>query len=189
MRTENSSRDDLRFAIIVWLILLSILAVLVIVAWENHYRFHERQLADGESYQLRTNRLTGKTEVLDQGQWKSASILPSLTKAIESLPAADIQKLTAMVDPKFKHTYDEDFGEDVSFYLELYNGSNFILKEITVEIIVKDSHGDQVLRRVYPFSQRQEPGEKRSYFQSLDFRVGPGQSWSWRLVGAKGIKL
>src|SRR5712692_7258348 len=90
----DSSKGDLRFAIIVWLILLSIPAVLVIIAWENHYHFHETQLADGESYQLRTNRLTRKTEVLDQGQWKPASILPSLVKPIESLSTEDLQKLT-----------------------------------------------------------------------------------------------
>ena len=164
----------------------SVIALVVVVAiacsvalWMGRYRFEQINLENGESYPVRINRVTGNSEVLYRGVWKPASELPKLPPLVQDLKPEELAKLRGQADL---------FTEGPVFKLTLYNGSGFTLKEITVEISVRDSHGEEVLRRTYRFQQRHSVQQTAEYSEILDFSVGPGQTWAWRIASAKGIK-
>lgn len=101
------------------LILLAIFTFLV-VFWPTLYRY-ETLTVDGNIIPVRSNRLTGKTEIFALTKWVSET---EDKKPIE-LSQANLMKITGNADLK-------------NGYLEgsLYNGSNFELTslEITIEL-------------------------------------------------------
>ena len=74
------------------------------------------------------------------------------------------------------------------FNLTLYNGSDFALREITIEITVRDSHQEEVLQRYYRIVQDHDYRQNGEYAQALDFSVGPQQSWSWKITAARVLR-
>lgn len=155
-----------------------ILAVASSVAiWMSRYNFDHMNLENGESYPVRTNRLTGKSQVLYRGVWKPAEDVRNLPSLLQELSQQDLDKLTGR-------------GDLVSdwFYLDLYNGSDFTLKEITVQLLVRDSHQEEVLRQPHRFSLDAPSKRSTSFEEIVNISVGPQQSWSWKIIAAKGIR-
>jgi len=162
-------------------LLALIAAAIALAVWMGRYRFDQAVLQDGESYPVRVSRLSGRSEVLYHGVWQSASVLAGLKRPIQNLGQTDIEKLEG--DGSLE---SGEFG--TVFSLWLYNGSDFTLKAIGVEIAVKDSHGEESLRKTY-WSELQLAPSQRSYCVIMPtFNLGPRQTYSWRVVAAKGTK-
>ncbi len=162
-------------------VLLVIIAVSCgIFLWSERFQFDHMDLPNGESYPVRINRLTGKSQVLYGGVWKPAAEVKSFPPLIENLSQDQLERLTG------KGEIESMQGV---FDLTLYNGSDFALREITIEITVRDSHQEEVLQRYYRIVQDHDYRQNGEYAQALDFSVGPQQSWSWKITAARGIKI
>lgn len=116
--------------------------------------------------------------MLYRGTWKPAAEITTLPTLLKELTQQDLEKLTG-------NAKLDNYG---LFELDLYNGSDFTLKEITVEFVVRDSRQEEVLRRSYRYPHEQASRKIDHYTEELDFSIGPQQGWSWKIVGAKGIK-
>lgn len=161
-------------------VLVAVLLVVcaVFLLWIERFKFDHVTLDNGESYPVRVNRLTGNSQVLYRGVWRASSDLPKLPSLIQDFGPQDLEKLKG----------DGRIDPDAAYFdLPLYNGSDVTLKEITVEIIIRDSTGKDVLRRAYRIEQQHPPKQTRDYFQELGFHLGPSQSWAWKIVAAKGF--
>jgi hypothetical protein len=147
--------------------------------WLSHFRFDHIDLDNGESYPVRINRLTSNSEVLYRGAWIPSSLLPKLAPPIQDLNAQDLEKLKGEAKLEF----------EVSFLdLNLYNGSDFALKEITVEVVITESSAKEVMRRAYRIEKRHPAKQQMDYSQMLGFSLGPGQNWAWKIIAARGTK-
>jgi hypothetical protein len=155
-----------------------LVASAVVLLWIERYKFDHVSLESGESYPVRVNRITGNTQVLYRGVWRPSSDLPKLPPLIQDLTAQDLQKLNGQAK----------LAEWSMLDLSLYNGSDFTLKEITVEVVVTESTGKEVLRRQYRIEQEHPPKRAKAYFEDLEFYLGPGQNWGWKVVAARGIR-
>ncbi len=161
------------------LLLAVLLVSCAVILWMERYKFDHINLENGESYPVRINRMTGDSQVLYRGAWRPAADVRNLPPLVQDLSPQDLQKLTG------KCSLDSLIG---AFDLTVYNGSDFTLKEITVEIVIRDSHQEDVLRRSYRIAQEHPPRQNGNYTQALDFAVGPQQTWAWKITAAKGIK-
>jgi hypothetical protein len=151
----------------------------VAVVWLERYRFDHIDMANGESYPVRVNRLTGNAQVLYRGVWRPSSELPKLPPLIQDLGAQDLEKLKG----------NARLEADLPFlYLTVHNGSDFTLKEITVDVVIMESSGKEVLRRAYRTEQEHPSKQVKDYSLDLGFSLGPGQSWAWKIIAARGVK-
>jgi len=162
-------------------VLLAIIGVsCAIFLWTERFEYDHMNLPNGESYPVRINRLTGNSQVLYRGVWKPAAEVKSVPPLIENLSQDQLRRLTGK---------GEIGSMEGVFNLTLYNGSDFALREITIEITVRDSHQEEVLQRYYRIVQDHDYRQNGEYAQALDFSVGPQQSWSWKITAARGIKI
>jgi hypothetical protein len=169
------------------IVVLTILSAACFVGlWMVRYRFDRAVLQNGESYPVRINRLTGNSQVLYRGVWKPASILPTLVKPLQDLSPDDLRRVT--VEGMSLEADEQD--PEPMYAITVHNGSDFILKAITVQIVVKDFDGVEVLSKAYMFSgnTRIQPHQSGSDYTSLGFAVGPKQSLTLTVVEAKGIR-
>ncbi len=161
----------------VWLAVILVVCAAFLL-WVQRYKFDHVSLESGESYPVRVNRITGNAQVLYRGVWRPSSDLPKLAPLIQDLAAQDLEKLKGQAK----------LAEWSMLDLSLYNGSDFTLKEITVDVAVTESSGKEVLRRQYRIEQEHPPKQAKDYLEDLGFYLGPGQNWSWRLIAARGTK-
>jgi hypothetical protein len=148
------------------------------LVWPTPYRYdHIRVRSD--STVVRINRLTGDSEMLALNKWVR---IHAAEGPEENLVPADLKKLTG-------GAYINDQGH---FGLTLYNGSEFNLKDITVEITIRGKSGEAVLSRLYrmtPDLAGGGPLEMASFDTDLVPPWDSGNNWDWHIVSAKGIRV
>ncbi len=107
---------------------LGVGAVIVfgLTVWPTPYRYDHMNLGGGASLPVRTNRITGHTEILYQGGWQAASPARNRELSGEELRQLDVQA-------HLEQYPDEDWIE-----LRVYNGSKVEVVEITAEVTVRD---------------------------------------------------
>jgi hypothetical protein len=105
-----------------WLTLVGI-AIVWTVLWSVRYRYD--QLRVGEYTMLvRTNRLTGSSQVFRGGRWENATPLKAdTTRTEQELPPAKLKE----VDVSFEAASDYD-----PVTAKIYNGSDWTISEIEV---------------------------------------------------------
>jgi len=174
--------------------------IFALLVWPTLYRYDHIDLGAGRSYPVKSNRITGQTEILFPEGWKPARI-PEPEKVAapeEDVPPAEVAALDV-------HASLQGAGPPTGWgYLRvgIYNGSTLNLTEITVEITVLDPSKQPVVdRRPYRIkyvrslglgetdkSASIPPLQVGEFGTSLGFNVLPGQTWSCQVIGARGTR-
>jgi hypothetical protein len=101
--------------------------------WPTPYRY-DNMTIEGNIFPVRTFRLTGNTEYYLMGDWigKEKSKKDQVKiKESELLPIEESSKITGSL-------YIDHFG---SLCGEIYNGSNWIITDVILRVVVKEKKG------------------------------------------------
>jgi hypothetical protein len=186
--------------IIIVVVALASLLLIGIFVWPTRYRYDHVNL-QGNVLPVRIDRFTGKTEMLDASGWHEPSSPVALpAKQIQELPSDALAKL----DVQLK-TFPSYVANDKSYLIncKVYNGSEWIVQEVIVDITVKDKGGADIFSRRYRMIPELSPVERKSTnpkpsevppytLSDLDtnfgFTLKEDQNLSYRIVSAKGYK-
>jgi hypothetical protein len=119
---------------------IAVFVVLAVFVWPTRYKYDHMKLGE-DDLPVRIDRLTGKTEILFPQGWHAASekTAENQIPAEQELPAEEVAKPTGQAQ--------------ITSYgwveIEVYNGSNWKLSEITMLVTVLDSRKAQILSRPY----------------------------------------
>jgi len=149
-----------------------------LLVWPTIYRYDHMDLGQGVSYPVRTNRVTGRAEVLYQDGWYAPkkSTAPA---AEQDLPQEQLVHLhgKATVTPT---------GH---LHLNVYNGSRFIVREVQIEFSLRNSENYELWDRSYRLISgfgSVEPEATSEFGASLGSPVEKDELWDCKIVGAKG---
>jgi hypothetical protein len=166
---------------VIGIIGIVIVVLLAIFVWPTRYTYDHINIGRNE-YPVRINRFTGQAEVLQQNGWrildKNSS---SLNSENEDLPASDISKLSAK-------PYIPGTGNYL--YCDVYNGSDWKVKELIGQFTVFNQDGTVSISRkyqlgiVYPV----RPYQSDTFITKLDVTINQGQKWELKIIGARGTK-
>lgn len=191
-----------------WIALVTCgIVAFALFVWPTRYRFDRLKFGTND-WPLRIDRFTGKTEALNGGGWVALGAKDKLVAASENdLPAAELTKLDATCSMN-----------SLDLSCEIYNGSDWTLSEIRVQVKVSPLEVAKV-RPVKPDSGghikiRPEELDISAGFVSLDrvYRLAPspltvaaplasqfysvrsgyylktGEKLTWTIVAARGRK-
>lgn len=181
------------------IVLLLAAIIFAVFVWPTRYRYDHLKMGDS-NYPVRTDRLTGKTEVLAQNGWQE---LISESESEEEIPAEEVAKLTGQAS--IDHSVMK---------VALYNGSDWKVTEITVLVTVrgnpyssafedflgipaeevakiksKTKPEEILVERPYRLrlsGYTADPQENTNFSGDLGFGLASGQTWEWKITGAKG---
>ena len=154
--------------------------VFCLLVWPTRYRYNHIKI-EANDFPIRIDRFTGKTEIFRLSGWRDPDEQNRPKPELEIIQAQDLSKL----DGRGEVTSNGDFN------LNLYNGSNRTIAEITVLVTVNDSKGIQVLSRQYrlqPKYSNAEPLSSNLFQTQLGFSIGSDQSWNFTIVAGKAIR-
>lgn len=168
----------LKKSLIPTLFCIVILIGLAIFVWPTRYRY-DHVIMEQNDLPVRTDRLSGKTELLVPSGWRTLGNTSESQKPPTDLPPDQVARLTGQA------------STPVTDWLEvhIYNGSGWKVSEITVLVTVLDAHKNQVLSRPYRLDPRYGdsiPQSDSTFRNSLGFTLVGGQTWTWSITGAKG---
>ncbi|MCL5773134.1 MAG: hypothetical protein M1536_01980 [Firmicutes bacterium] len=181
-----------RAKIIISAVGVILLLLFIIFVWPTRYRYDRLQ-----SWPVRIDRITGKTEILYEDGWKNAGsagegdkITPEMLEGFGEQQAAPTPQDEELPRSEIFKLAGQSQIIDNSLRCNIYNGSDWMVNEVTVEIIVKNSDGSNVLSRKYRLNRYNycEPLKSVEFYANVGFTLERGQTWSWQIVGAKGRK-
>jgi hypothetical protein len=157
-------------------------AIVIIVGlfvWPTRYRY-DHLTEEKNIYPIRIDRLTGRTEIF-YGKWISTEESTPAPQE-EDLPPSALDKLSGRAS--------------ITSYgwinCDIYNGSNWILSEVTVVVTVKKLNGAEILSRKYLLTRESyesgEPLKSSKFHTGLGFELKKGETFSWGILSAKGRK-
>lgn len=164
---------------------IAILVVLAVFIWPTRYKYDQIKMGH-PAYEapVRIDRFTGKTEILFPEGWRTTDDGGNRAKAQpqskQELPAEEIAELTGQ----------GQITADGWVEIEVSNGSNWTLSEVTVLVTVSNAHNMQILSRPYqllPEVYGDHPQSSTKFHASLGFELAQGQTWSFSITGAKGF--
>jgi len=165
--------------------LLGIAALLIfaVLVWPTYYRHDHIDMGAGRSFPVREDRFTGRTEILYPDGWRHPKNRDQI------LPANQLAEV--QIRPSLAR--GESTGAAIAYSgvsVHAYNGYRFTLKELTLEVTVKhrDASGGSRRYRTDAGTIGVEPFHVGSFSADLgdDFLIFDGDSWTCRLVEAKG---
>lgn len=157
------------------LIIICITIILCgIIFWPTLYKY-DKTTINGNSIPLKINRLTGNTEYYILGRWNKQENEKKRGNII-SLPKDELSKLNASASFSFG-----------SFKGNIYNGSNWRIKEIIVQIITQEQDGSIIWNRSFKTNVDILPLSAEEFY----IKVGDDKNFAsfvWAIVEAKGYK-
>ncbi|MCY2928593.1 MAG: hypothetical protein NTV86_03700 [Planctomycetota bacterium] len=100
------------------------------LVWPTPYRF-DHITERGSVYPVRINRFSGKTEILNNEGWAVVRALREREDA-EPLPSSEVAKIVVAQDGCV------ELDEKKEMTLTVYNGSDWAVREVQVEITVQE---------------------------------------------------
>jgi hypothetical protein len=160
---------------------LIVVGILAITVWPTLYRY-DRMTVSGGSYPVRTNRFSGKTEMLSIGtgwfELKSShqsTPTPAPTPSQNPVPTDELAKLDGRLNITTYKWIEAD----------IYNGTSRALGNVRVEIVVSEESGAEAFRRVYELtSTGGDPLSSSRFIAECGFSCEKGQTYTWRIVSA-----
>lgn len=160
------------------LIIASALVFLALFVWPTRFRYGSTALGT-EQVMTRTNRLTGRTEMLVGVQWMSVEEGRSPAPAASGpllLPSDQLVKVTG--------TANAPMG---TMYLNLYNGSDWQVTGVKVHVTGIGAMADTLWERSYRTPISIEP--LQSSIASFTFTQDPAmRRFLWYLESAEGYQ-
>lgn len=147
-----------------------------IFVWPTSYRYDRMRVRELD-LPVRTNRLTGKTEALYPSGWRTLGNRDNPpTQDDKTLTGEELARLTG-------EARLTDYGW---IKAEIYNGTTRPVREVTVELVVRDRNYEVVLQRAYALTSTMgRPLGSSEYIGNAGFTLREGQVWEWKIVGAK----
>lgn len=149
------------------------------LVWSTRYRYDRITFQGGQSYPVRVDRITGRTQMLTAFGWKTLGTEPS---ADPELPASQLRLLTT----------DASISSDGRLQCNIYNGSEWDISELTVLVSISDASGAKTMVREYRLSPSTSwhspapPLLHTRFSAELGFTLDKGQTWSWSIARARG---
>ena len=144
--------------------------------YPTRYRYDHIKIGQND-LPMRTDRVTGKTEVFMMTGWIDQSPKPG--KPEIQLAPWDIAKITGTA--AFSTQY---------FDFQAYNGTPFVLSEVTIAITVFDEdHKAIISGRQFRLHSTVslDPKSSGTFIADLRFSIDPRyQTWEYSIAGAKG---
>lgn len=164
------------------LVALAVAGAFAYFIWPTPYRYDRLGPTP-----VRTNRFTGRSEQLTLQGWVAMEEQRKATRPERSLSYDDLERLKLS-----RCRYREPFGPP-EIKCELYNGTDFEIKSITVRVVVQKKGSQKtVLDRLYDVRIPYLGLSPRSV-EFVDFRAGfelhKDEEWGITLVGANGAPL
>ena len=149
-------------------LLMSVLAAIVVAfaffVWPTPYRYDRIVSKDGESFPVRTNRLTGNAERLSPNTgWIPMQPIarPPLEKR-KILTAPEIARL------EITQCKGDILPTQITCYL--YNGTRYTITDVTLRLVIKG--GDKVVDRLYDEPVNIPWGLSPNQVTSVDLDLG-----------------
>lgn len=174
---------------------VAVLCGIVISAFLPIYEYTSIQ-QNQNTYPVRTHRITGKTEIYG-GSWleSDSGWLAELADRLIKLGKADQAESTPIEAPLTLSPKDlrKLTGEMVIKYghleVMLHNGTDRIIKEITIGVLVKDSKGEERISRDYrlsPYSDAfgAKPLTVTEFGGTAGFEPEKGDEIKWKIKSA-----
>jgi hypothetical protein len=149
--------------------------------WPTRYHYERLKVGQNE-FPVRTDRVTGITEVFYPGGWVKREPSPPSPPQID-VPPSELAKLST--------TARDNYG---LLEVETYNGSGYRISEILVTISVYDAkHTPIIDRRVYRLtpsypSSALDPLSSGKFSATVGFDIEPAETWEFWLTSAKGTQ-
>jgi hypothetical protein len=145
--------------------------------WPTPYRYdHMRE--DDEDHPVRTNRVTGRVEILADNGWEPLGDSGQTIPPSFDLPTVDLSDLTG-----------SSALQSGILRCNIYNGSHWSLNEITVLVEIKDKEGAAVFSRRYRMFGTSRPLSNTEFSSDTGITWEPGWTWTWSIVSASGQKV
>lgn len=151
-----------------------------------------------QKWPVRINRITGKTEVLNQAGWQALSSNTETTDSIDKgntpentlqdkkLPATDLSQITGNLSPEY-----DNLTNKYSLAGQIYNGTDVDISDIVIEVVVMKSDGSVDFTKkfrstgAHPLSFGFPSLQTTEYVKiDLDFKIDSSTKWSWSVVEA-----
>ena len=160
------------------LLIFAGLSACTIFIWPTRYRYDHIKVGEN-NLPVRTDRFNADTEVLYPTGW--VSLRKRTENADREIMGDDLAKITGngSIEPSGR------------FDLDTYNGSRFVLSEITISISVGGpaqylSMSDRKYRLLPDYAIQLDPQSASKFHCDLGFTLRADQTWTFRIVGAKG---
>jgi hypothetical protein len=139
--------------------------------WPTLYRY-DKVISGGTTVPIRMNRLTGYTEIFLGREW-----IPEETEknsSMQMLPGNEIVKIAGNASLGFG-----------SFSGKIYNGSNWVIKQLRFRVVAKEKDGSVMWNRSFNESITIKPLSTDSFFIDVTGSEGVA-SYDWYIDGALG---
>jgi hypothetical protein len=180
-RRESKPTSNLSSASVITVSVSLILACVAFLLWPTPYHYDHIKQSDNEM-PVRINRWNGEGQILTQSGWQ---ILKLPNKEIQ-LPESEASKIRG-----FARFWPA--GESFSFQVELYNGSTFVLTEVTVQFTPKNSEDKKPISQRCRFRDMSLASLSTDVYncqlmeQLIISEGASGSNLGWNIVAAKGI--
>ncbi len=128
-REQEINRRRIR-RIAIWATIALAISAFAVLVWPTRYRYDHMDTGAGHSYPVRINRFTGRTEVLYENGWEESQG-QTTTKQDINLPDDQLAKLETKAS----------IWVYAFLNVDVYNGSDFNVSEITVDVVVMNRLG------------------------------------------------
>lgn len=163
-----------------------VLLTLAVLVWPTRYKYDHLKIREAD-YPVRIDRFTGKAEILYPSGWST-----SKTSERQQLPEEQMAKLKG----------DATLSSSGLMELQIYNGTQWTVSEITVLVTLEGSpssspiedfdhqitDNNRITSRPYRLVAEfgVEPLSSGRFRADLGFRLMPGQTWTFKIANAKG---
>lgn len=173
-----------------------LIAVLAYMAGKgDDYQYDHTETVDRISGKVvkqlvRTNKSTGKTEVLYNGVWVPAGPPQMQSRPQEMVVSLSAQQL-ANLQGQLSVPMQGTIG--TSLALDIYNGTNLELTKATIRVEVFNSSDQSILARDYAFEFLNLPGYRarplanKTAYADAGFTLKKGERFTWFFLAAEGV--
>lgn len=150
---------------------------LAVFVWPTRYRY-DSFAQDGVTILLRTDRFSGEAEMVYPIRKPVESFeKPPAVKPEENLPPDQVLRLQGSASMPWAGWLN----------CQIYNGSDWEVREIAVLVNVVNADGTLALSRSYRQANWVNPMAANDSGCALGFNLLPGQKWNWSILGARGV--
>jgi hypothetical protein len=154
--------------------LCGVIGTFAIFVWPSQYRYDTLQ-RPGRSLPVRIDRFSGKAEMLETDGWRPMDRPSPSGGMAAQLTSAELAQLTGKAGIKDNGWMSAD----------IYNGNDFDVGAIVVQVTVKGTDGAVLLSRDYRLTTGTAHSLQSSEFiADLGFHIEAGQTFSWTIKSA-----
>jgi hypothetical protein len=147
--------------------------------WPTRYERGERRIGQAV-YPIRIHRISRRVEMQTDFGWELVGSAPDPDPT--GIPPRELAKVTLKCAPT----------PFVALECEVLNNSDWSLSEITLTVRVLNEKGTEARRFKYEMAPDLrpyfDPGGSGKGFVQIDSSLDPGQTLSWTVDGARGVK-